>query len=155
MSKSQSDTVRYTTNYSTEKRGLALHDFKCKGGSHVFEEIVDVSAGQSIQDSFECPKCSSSDSSWVPSVQIDRFSEQFPKYDRGLGCWLKSKAHRRQVCKERGLEPVEGDYDADKIFSEFDSRREKEETEYNEYVDRLDNAPEFAEYRRAVNQDRH
>jgi len=67
---------------------------------------------------------------------------------------LQSKAHRREICKQRGLTPVEGDYDAEKIFSQFDNRREAEEKEYNDYVDRLDNSPEFVAYRKAKDQGR-
>lgn len=87
-------------------------------------------------------------------ARIDRWSEQFPYYDRGLGVMLQSKAHRREICKQRGLTPVEGDYDAEKIFSGFDSKREAEEKEYNDYVNRLDHAPEFAAYRKAKEQGR-
>ena len=85
---------------------------------------------------------------------IDRWSERFPYYDRGLGVMLRSKAHRREICKQRGLTPVEGDYDEEKIFSEFAKRRESEEKEYNDYVDKLDNSPEFTEFRRAREQGR-
>ena len=87
-------------------------------------------------------------------ARIDRWSEQFPYYDRGLGVMLKNKAHRREICKQRGLTPVEGDYNEEKIFSEFDSRRESEEKEYNDDVDRLDNSPEFSAYRKAKDQGR-
>jgi hypothetical protein len=90
----------------------------------------------------------------MPMARIDRWSERFPYYDRGLGVMLQSKAHRRQICKERGLTPVDGDYDEEKIFSEFDNRRDSEEKEYNDYVDRMDNAPEFKAFRRAQEQGR-
>lgn len=154
VSKYVSSTAGYTTNYATPKIGLSLHDFKCNGCGHIFEEIVDRKDGQSIEDNYECPKCNEIDCKWIPGARIDRFSEQFPYYDRGLGCWLKNKAHRKQICKERGLEPVEGDYDEDKIFSEFDNRREREEKEYNDYINKLDHSPEFKEYRRMRDQDR-
>lgn len=87
-------------------------------------------------------------------VRIDRWSEEFPYFDRGLGVMLKNKAHRREICKQRGLTPVEGDYDAEKIFAQFDNKRETEEKEYNDYVDRLDNSPEFAALRQAKEQGR-
>ena len=63
-------------------------------------------------------------------------------------------AHRREICKQRGLTPVDGDYDEEKIFSEFDNRRKSEEKEYNDYIDRMDNAPEFSALRKAQEQGR-
>ena len=149
-SKHQSNSARHITNHSSEKRGLSMHQFKCRDCEYLFEVIIDHSKGESIEDTVKCDDCGSSNTDWKPSVRIDRFSEQFPYFDRGLGVWLKSKAHRRQVCKERGLTPVGNDLNEDKIFSQFDTRRDKEEKEYNDYVDRLDNAPEFLEYRKAV-----
>ena len=148
------DAKFYTGTYSREKRGLSLHEFKCNACDHIFEEIVDHGAGESPSDNFECPECNVVDSQWRPSAKIDRWSERFPYYDRGLGVMLQSKAHRRQICKERGLTPVDGDFDEEKVFSQFDKRRERDEKEYNDYVDRLDNAPEFKEFRQAQDQGR-
>ena len=101
-----------------------MHRFKCHDCDCVFEVIVDHSKGESVKDTFNCENCDSTNTVWKPSAQIDRFSEQFPYFDRGL--------------------------DEDKIFSQFDNRRDKEEKEYNDYCDRLDNAPEFLDYRKAV-----
>ena len=131
-----------------------MHQFKCKSCEHVFEEIVDHGENQSVDDDFECPECKASGSTWRPTARIDRWSERFPYFDRGLGVTLQSKAHRRQICKERGLTPVDGDFDEEKLFSDQTNRREREEKEYNDYVARLDHAPEFKEYRRAIDQGR-
>ncbi len=155
VSKHQNSDAKFITpKYSSEKLGLSMHQFKCNECDHIFDEIIDHGKGQSVDDSFECPECGAANCSWKPSVQIDRWSEQFPYYDRGLGVMLQSKAHRRQICKERGLTPVDGDFDEEKLFSDQTNRRESEEKEYNDYVDRLDNAPEFREYRRALDQGR-
>ena len=149
-----SDATVLTPVYSREKRGLSLHKFKCKACEHSFEEIVDHGEGQTVDDDFECPECKALDCKWMPMACIDRWSERFPYYDRGLGVMLQSKAHRREICKQRGLTPVDGDYDEEKIFSEFDDRRKSEEKEYNDYIDRMDNAPEFSAFRKAQEQGR-
>jgi|TARA_R100000005_G_C5001225_1_gene208301 NAD-dependent SIR2 family protein deacetylase len=151
-SKYQSNSARHLTNYSKEKRGLSLQMFKCHDCESTFEKIIDHGKGESVDDLSVCEKCGSENTTWKPFVRIDRFSEQFPYFDNGLGIWLKNKEHRRQVCKERGIVPVGNSFDEDKVFSQFDSRRDKEEKEYNDYVDRLDNAPEFLDYRKAVDQ---
>lgn len=149
-----SDAKFMTKKYNTDKRGLSMHQFECRECSHMFEEIIDHAKGEAVEDNQDCPECSASGCKWRPMARIDRWSEEFPYYDRGLGVMLKNKAHRREICKQRGLTPVEGDYDAEEIFSQFDNRRNAEEKEYNDYVDRLDNAPEFAAYRKAKEQGR-
>lgn len=149
-SRHQSNDVKHFTNIKSEKKGLSMHQFKCQDCDCVFEVLIDHGKGESVEDTFNCTDCDSSNTVWKPSVRIDRFSEQFPYFDRGLGVWLKNKQHRKQICKERGLTPVGNDLNEDKIFSQFDDRREREEKEYDDYCDRLDNAPEFREYRKAV-----
>ena len=60
---------------------------------------------------------------------------------------LTSKQHRREVCKQRGLTPVDGDWDVEKEYSKWDTRMEKEVKEYEDYCDRLDNHPAFKQFR--------
>ena len=149
-SKHQSKDAKHITTYNRDKRGLSLHQYKCRDCDCVFERVIDHGKGEAVEDTTPCTKCGSENTGWKPSVRIDRFHEKFPYFDRGLGVWLKNKEHRRQICKERGLTPIGNDLDEDKIFSQFDNRRDREEKEYNDYVDRLDNAPEFLDYRKAV-----
>ena len=127
--------------------GFVMHLYKCSDCGHKFEELVDFSKGENYDDPQECPECESKNSKWIPMARIDRFSEMFPYYDRGLGVMLQSKQHRLDICKERGLTPVDGDWDADKMFSEWDIRKENEVKEYNDYCDRLENHPAFRQYR--------
>lgn len=62
---------------------------------------------------------------------------------------LQSKDHRRQICRERGLTPVDGDWDIDSEFRKMDDQNRREIAEYDTYVDRLDNDPSFRGYREA------
>lgn len=138
---------------STKTPGLAMHLYMCKDCNHKFDEVVDFGKGQHFEDKQECPECSSMNSKWVPMARIDRFSEQFPYFDRGLGVMLMSKQHRRDVCKERGLTPVDGDWNIQKEYDKWDVRQEKEIKEYNDYVDRLDNHPAFRQHREALDKE--
>ena len=61
---------------------------------------------------------------------------------------LESKQQRRDICKTRGLTPVEGDYDVESEYSKWDTRIDKETEEYDEYCDKLDNHPAFRDYRK-------
>ena len=108
---------------STRTNGLVMHLYMCKDCNHKFDEIIDFSKGQHFEDPQKCTKCSSMNSKWVPMARIDRFSEQFPYYDRGLGVMLMSKQHRKDVCKARGLTPVDGDLDVEKEYSKWDLRQ--------------------------------
>jgi len=148
VDKAQSnDPWTQKTYKTTRTRGLVMHMYKCNDCENSFEELIDFSKGQHWEDKQSCPSCSSKNSSWIPTAKIDRFSEQFPYFDRGLGVMLKNKQHRLDVCKAKGLTPVDGDWDVDKEFSKMDSRLEREEKEYSDYCDRLDNHPAFRQYR--------
>jgi putative FmdB family regulatory protein len=98
------------------------------------------------EDGRDCVECGAA-ASWQPSCKIDRFSETFPYYDRGLGVMLNSKQERRDICKNRGLTPVDGDWDIENEYSKWDSRVEKETEDYSQYCDRLDNDPAFKDFR--------
>ena len=138
---------------STKANGMVMHLYMCKDCGHKFDELIEFNKGQHFEDPQKCPECLSMNSKWVPMARIDRFSEQFPYFDRGLGVMLTSKQHRRDVCKERGLTPVDGDWDIEKEYAKWDVRQEKEIKEYNDYVDRLDNHPAFRQHREALDKE--
>lgn len=155
VSKAQSNDPHEHKKFSSERTsGLALHEYMCNVCKHHFDEIIDFSKGEKHDGPQQCPKCDVVDSRWIPCARIDRFSETFPHYDRGLGVMLTSKQHRRDVCKARGLTPVDGDWNVDKEFDKFDSENQKDEKEYADYCDRLDNHPAFASWRKANDQGR-
>jgi putative FmdB family regulatory protein len=134
--------------HNTEFRGMSMHAFACDACANKFDDMVDFGENEAVSDERKCPECSSTNVRWVPSCRIDRFSETFPYFDRGLGMLLKSKAHRREVCKQRGLTPVEGDWDVDSHLRKWDDEDAKEQKAYDDYCDQLDNDPAFASYRK-------
>lgn len=71
---------------------------------------------------------------------------QFPRYDKGLGLLLESEQHRRRVMKERGLIEM-GEYDEDKLMASIEKEGEEDDRIAAEYFDKLENSPEFADYR--------
>tara|TARA_R110002074_G_scaffold300889_3_gene472259 strand:- start:1693 stop:2277 length:585 start_codon:yes stop_codon:yes gene_type:complete len=125
---------------------LTTHQFFCRDCKIRWTEVVERDVDPIPEDGRDCVECGSQ-ASWQPSCKIDRFSETFPYYDRGLGMMLNSKKERRAVCKERGLTPVDGDWDIETEYSKWDSRVEKETEDYNQYCDRLDNDPAFKDFR--------
>ena len=75
----------------------------------------------------------------------------YPYFDRGLGCIVESKSHRKQICKERGLVPIEGTTDLGDPFDVAKDAREADEeiAAADEYMDRIENDPNLAAYREA------
>ena len=138
-----------------EDMGLTNHDFKCTSSAcgHAFEDLNDWSAGQRPRHGRECPKCGEP-AALVPSLRfaewtVKTYGAQGGYYDRGLGCFVKSPAHRAAICKERGLIPVDGDWDADAMLRKIHERDDAHDKAYAEYADKIDNAPEFASLRAA------
>ena len=111
-------------------------------------EDIDLVDGKVPDVEFDCKSCGGPTDVRM-LLSIDRFSERFPYYDRGLGVMLTSKQHRRDVCRERGLTPVDGDWDIEKEYRVWDDRRDREIRDWDKYQDRLDNHPAFRGYRRS------
>lgn len=141
--------------------GLSLHSFYCEECGESFDDFIDHALDEKPSDGKECPKCKEL-ARWNPSTMIDRFSERFPYYDRGLGMWIKSKQHRKDVCKNPrrygidsdGLEPVDGDWDVDRYVNDLERKDDELLKGYDEYVDKLENHPAFSSYRKARDQGR-
>ncbi len=144
------------TYKSKDFTGLSLHDFSCTHCGNNFDELVDHGAGHSPSDGAKCPACGSH-STWVISVNIDRDSERYPRFDRALKMWLMSKQHRKDVCanpRRYGLDmdeitPVDGDWDEDRHISSQDREDAADEAEFNRYLEELEEGEAFSEYRRA------
>jgi len=101
-----------------------------------------------------CEECGSEDVTRKPMSMISRNSERYPRYDRGLGMWLRSEQHRRDVCKATGLTPIEGEWDRTAEYRKKDAADAGHDTVYDDYVHRLENAPAFESWRLARAQGR-
>lgn len=60
---------------------------------------------------------------------------------------LHSKAHRRKVCKELGVVPIDGDMDFSPEVHKIQSKIAEDKKVVEDLNDRLDNHPGFKEYR--------
>lgn len=126
---------------------LRNYAFRCNACGHRFEDVVPCTQRNDVP----CEKCGAPTTLLV-NVQTDRFSQNlYPYFDRGLGMVLESKAHRARVCKERGLIPVDGDYDVGRDLGVDAERKQAAEeiAAHDEYMDEVENAPWFAGYRQA------
>ena len=100
-----------------------------------------------VDDQPICPQCGSKVFSSV--VHAPKPIDQgYPRFDRGLGIELQSAAHRKQVCAERGLVPVDGDFDHERMLADQDAEEDGWLKKYETYKDKLDNSPEFQDWHR-------
>jgi hypothetical protein len=104
---------------------------------------------------FKMARCSQCGSEKVVEIKdeilvhaIDRSSERYPYYDRGLGVMLKSGRHRREICRTRNLTPVEGDFDVSSLNKSVREAEARDEAVLRDMKDKFDNHPGYAEYRR-------
>lgn len=72
----------------------------------------------------------------------------YPYFDRGLMCQIDSAKHRQQVCKARGLVPVDGDIDLDDDHRKQSVEEAETKRKYAELQDMYDHRPDFADHRR-------
>ena len=79
---------------------------------------------------------------------IDRSSERYPYYDRGLGVMLKNARHRRQLCRSRNLTPVEGDFEVSSLNKDVREAEARDNAVLRDMRDMFDNHPGYADYRR-------
>ena len=100
-----------------------------------------------------CERCDSLDFDILLSVpNIDRFSERFPYYDRGLGCMVTSKNHRLEKCEELGVVPIDGDIDYSPDFSKIEQQHAEEDRIVEDIQDKIEHHPGYAEYRKQKEQ---
>jgi hypothetical protein len=57
------------------------------------------------------------------------------EFNKGLGCITKNAKHRRQICKERGLEEL-GNEPIDKFHKDMDARRDQKVKEIYDRADK-------------------
>tara|TARA_R110002110_G_scaffold4364_4_gene22392 strand:+ start:3341 stop:3964 length:624 start_codon:yes stop_codon:yes gene_type:complete len=123
-----------------------LVQYKCATCSHGNWEWFTGTAPKEIECEFD--SCDGK-ASRVWKVKLDMHWARFPYYDRGLGVTLTSENHRREICRQRGVTPVDGDWDMDYHFAKADKKINEETAVYDDYVDRLENDPAYKDWRKA------
>ena len=78
---------------------------------------------------------------------IDRFSERFPYFDKGLGVMLTSKRHRREVMKQMGVIAVDGEVDINESARKAEAVTKDDEAILADMKHRLEHHPGYREYR--------
>ena len=133
---------------------LVCKSYRCKECGKTGQTYGYLVGDEFDLESFDpCETCESADIDLLVSApNIDRFSERFPYYDRGLGMMLTSKNHRREVCKQKGVVPVEGNIDFSSEVNKVEQKHKEEDKIVDDLNDRVANHPGYAEYRKQKSQ---
>lgn len=104
-------------------------------------------------DNLSCPACDSKEYQGViksgTGIKLGGAAgvgRVYPYFDRALGVEVQSDTHRRQLCRERGLIPTDGDLDLAAIAREDERQAEEDEKVYNEYIDEMTRGPNKEAY---------
>lgn len=92
---------------------------ECRASFDVVKSVKEMNAPETC-------KCGSiATREFVPSrVHFIGASVQHAEYNPGLGCIVKNKEHRKELCKQKGLEEV-GSEPVESIHKHFDKAREE------------------------------
>lgn len=131
---------------------------KCRGCFHNFGPPTDP-------DPTTCPKCGSQDIADLGKQWDDltffcegcgpgrigyRASVRYPYFDRGLNREILSPGHRREVCRELGVIPTDGETRGlwDEIADKAEAEDERIDRKYAEYMDEMTTGPARGEFAR-------
>lgn len=151
-----SNPVRPSMDWSDEERAakqapppLAMFDYLCQHPDcgTKFEALNDFTEGEKPDTPRPCPRCGDPSPRAVSFPHEDGTMKMYPYFDRGLGMTLTSPAHRRQVCAERGVIPVDGDYDNTRLYNERMKPYREAEAYCAKLRDEMKNSPTWAKYR--------
>lgn len=102
-----------------------------------------------LSDDVETDACVCGSSRVMGLVRAGRaIDTNYPRWDGGLGVMLQSAAHRRQICRERGLIPVDGDLDMRDLLADV-RLQERQQAVGDEIMTQVEHDPAFADFRRA------
>lgn len=126
----------------------------CGTAYSVLEHRGEILTVESDDDRDTCPKCASNEYEEIVTAGTGielggeaSYGKIYPYFDRGLGCRVSSAKHRRQLMKERGLQPL-GGADLQDMAQKNTSAREERKRRLAARMDEYENHPDFAEYRK-------
>lgn len=139
----------------SDGKGFVWRDVVCRDAacSHVTVEDIELVDGRLPADAPLCERCAGP-TDIRDLVFNDRFSERFPYFDRGLGRVVTSKQHRLEVCRQLGVEPIDGDIDIDAWFKRRKAEDAAEDAEVATMNDMMEHSPAFRNWREKRDRER-
>jgi putative FmdB family regulatory protein len=102
-----------------------VYAYQCVKCEHAFDVIKSV---KDIDVTETCPRCGEfSERQFVPQrIHLSRTRVEHAEFNPGLGCVVKNKKHREELCREKGLIEIGNDFKSgDSINDHFDKAREE------------------------------
>ena len=129
---------------------MAMFNYSCvaKDCGEQFEELVVFAHGERSETPRPCPRCGEPSPMGLNYPHPDGTLKMYPYFNRGLDMVVESPAHLRQICKERGLTPVEGDYDASRMYADHMRPYREAEAYMEKLRDEMKHSPAWAAYRK-------
>lgn len=99
-----------------------IYEYRCYQCIRAFDVVKP--AAQMANEEY-CPLCKAvGERQFVPSrLYLNGTAVQHAEYNPGLGCIVKDKAHRKEICKIKGVEEI-GNEKPDSLHKHFDQKRE-------------------------------
>ena len=100
------------------------YEYECGHCKFRFDVVKSV---KDLDRSENCPSCGEFGvRQFSFRVHIHGAKVQHPEYNPALGCVVRNKEHRAEICKQKGLIEIGNDYkSADAIVKEHDTAREE------------------------------
>jgi hypothetical protein len=129
-----------------------LVDWLCPDG-HAQSEVYDTAPTTGPA----CPTCGKATTAKVGVPSVDWFTAAGYHmtggyYDNGLGCWITSIAHRKQVMAQQGLQEGSDDYGDTRRQVERKLRADAEDEVVREMLQDCEHGPEAAETKKMRDQ---
>lgn len=104
---------------------MPTYDFYCSFCDKDFEVISSITKYESIQKCESCQRVA--DRVWSSQIQFLGTKVQNAEFNTGLGCVVKNKYHKSELCKQKNVEEIGNDYKSGRnMDSSFErSRKEK------------------------------
>ena len=97
-----------------------IYEYKCNNCNTIFDEYMSIIA---FKRQTPCPRCEAmADVMITGGAGFVGTKVEHAEYNPGLGTVFKNSAHRKALCKERGLEEV-GNENINKYYDKLETER--------------------------------
>lgn len=109
--------VRQVLRWNRWGYSQVLYEYKCDNCEEIFSIVSSVAKMKSVENCV----CGAEAHRYYGNQRVN-VDYNIGAYDKGLGCYVESSSHRRNIMKSRGLEAIDSD---DRMFKHVESKREE------------------------------
>lgn len=100
-----------------------IYEYSCPKCAAIFDVVKSVHEMDRVE---RCEKCDSvSIRNFIPRIaHFIGTKVEHPEYNPGLGCIVRNKDHRKELCKLKGVQEI-GNESPEKLHKYYDKAREE------------------------------